>query len=105
MSVAENQGSCFCLGTYILDPEETEPSSGRLLVFTAIPDSMKEPNLNLLMVTSTEVKGCVYALSIVGQNIVAAVNSAVSHLWYMLFPLGCYFIPCIGDALPCGDIE
>jgi hypothetical protein len=41
---------------------------------------LTKPSLNLLMLTSTEVKGCVYALSVVGHNIVAAVNSAVGHL-------------------------
>lgn len=102
VSAADNQESCFCLGTFIYKSEETEPSSGRLLLFTAIPDLLKKSSLNLLMLTSAEVNGCVYALGAVGHNIVAAVNSAVSCLF---FSFGMLSTPCIDTALPRGDIE
>lgn len=67
----------FCLGTMIYNPEETEPSTGRLLVFTAFAGVTRMPCLELSMLASTEVKGCVFALSTVEDKIVAAVNSAV----------------------------
>ncbi|KAF9463019.1 CPSF A subunit region-domain-containing protein [Collybia nuda] len=78
-SVDGNSMSLFCLGTYLFDAEEKEPTNGRLLIFTAYQSESpsKSSSLQLSMVASTDVKGCVYALTIVGDLVVAAVNSAV----------------------------
>jgi DNA damage-binding protein 1 len=84
-SSLENQEQhFFCLGTMIYNPEETEPSSGRLLIFTAFAGMTRTSTLELSMLASAEVNGCVFALSIVGNKIAAAVNSAVSRLVFLL---------------------
>ena len=104
VSGTENQEHClFCLGTFIYSPEEMEPSSGSLLIFKAIPDALKKPNLNLSILTSAKVQGCVYALRVVGNNIVAAINSAVSFFqrsfpWYAI-------VLQIDTTLPSGLVE
>ena len=67
----------FCLGTFTYEPDEREPTSGRLLIFTAFESSS---NLQLSLVASAEVKGCVYSLALVNDTIVAAVNSSVSNM-------------------------
>ncbi|KAH9480543.1 DNA damage-binding protein 1a [Psilocybe cubensis] len=69
----------FCLGTMIYKSEENEPSVGRLLVFTAYTpsNSTKTSTLELSLLASTKVEGCVYALSIVNGKLVAAVNSSI----------------------------
>lgn len=74
--------SLFCLGTYIYEAEEKEPTNGRLLIFTAYQSESPSnaSSLQLSMVASTDVKGCVYALTVVGDTVVAAVNSAVSNV-------------------------
>jgi DNA damage-binding protein 1 len=66
----------FCLGTFTYEPDEKEPSNGRLLIFTAFPSSS---NMQLSLVASADVKGCVYSLALVNDTIVAAVNSSVSN--------------------------
>jgi DNA damage-binding protein 1 len=65
----------FCLGTYIYEPDEKEPTKGKLRLFTAFSSAS---DLQLSLVTSADVKGCVYSLAIVGDTVVAAVNSSVS---------------------------
>lgn len=74
--------SLFCLGTYIYEAEEKEPTNGRLLIFTAYQSESPSntSSLQLSMVASADVKGCVYALTVVGDTVVAAVNSAVSNV-------------------------
>ncbi|KAF9485871.1 hypothetical protein BDN70DRAFT_870784 [Pholiota conissans] len=69
----------FCLGTVIYKEEEIEPTSGRLLIFTthAATISAKSSSLELSLITSSEVKGCVYSLKEVEGQIVAAVNSSI----------------------------
>lgn len=71
----------FCLGTVFYKAEEVEPTAGRLLIFTAYPSTTqsKLPSLELAMLTSTTVRGCVYSLKFVEDKIVAAVNSSVSE--------------------------
>lgn len=75
----------FIVGTFIYHPEETEPETGRLLLIsvsiTNNPRNTRQA-YQLSLAASTEVKGCVYALTSVtdarGKNkIVAAVNSAI----------------------------
>lgn len=69
----------FCLGTYVFHADDKEPVAGRLLIFAAnsLEDQSKS-SLHLSLVTSLDVKGCVYALTLVDEMIVAAVNSSVS---------------------------
>lgn len=59
----------FCLGTVVIRPEEREPSSGRLLLFSlSSADGVR--TLNTL--TMHKVKGCVYALALISENLIAA---------------------------------
>ncbi|KDR82646.1 hypothetical protein GALMADRAFT_837022 [Galerina marginata CBS 339.88] len=79
-ATVENQEKpFFCLGTMVYKAEEKEPSSGRLLVFTAYTatNSSRTSSLELSLVASTEVEGCVYALKNVNGRLVAAVNSSI----------------------------
>ncbi|KAF8967077.1 CPSF A subunit region-domain-containing protein [Flammula alnicola] len=79
-SLVENQEKpFFCLGTVVYKEEEIEPTSGRLLIFTAYTSAAptKTSSLELSLVASAEVKGCVYALKNVEGKIVAAINSCV----------------------------
>ncbi|KAJ7935407.1 CPSF A subunit region-domain-containing protein, partial [Mycena leptocephala] len=74
----------FCLGTYTLKSDESEPETGRLLVFTAYPQRAESwsSNAELSLAASTDVRGCVYSITTVNGLIAAGVNSAV-----MLFRL------------------
>ncbi|KAF9561348.1 hypothetical protein CPC08DRAFT_689138 [Agrocybe pediades] len=68
----------FCLGTMIFNPEEKEPSAGKLHVFTAYSGNVgRKSTLELSLVASAEVKGCVFALQSVDGKIAAAVNSSI----------------------------
>ncbi|KAF8635825.1 hypothetical protein AX15_000024 [Amanita polypyramis BW_CC] len=69
----------FCVGTYRYIPEEIEPVHGRILVFAMIiPESESaQSSRQLSLLASVSVKGCVYALTTVGDCIAAAVNSSV----------------------------
>ncbi|KAG5639200.1 hypothetical protein H0H81_005679 [Sphagnurus paluster] len=70
----------FCVGTYVYKNEEMEPTEGRLMIFSAyVPEAQsKTPALQLFPVAQKDVKGCVYAMTIIDDMIVVAVNSAVS---------------------------
>ncbi|PBK75055.1 hypothetical protein ARMSODRAFT_929129 [Armillaria solidipes] len=66
----------FCLGAYIYEPGEREPTRGRLIVLEA---SKSGPDATLSPVTSAEINGCPYSLATTtGGLIAAAVNSSVS---------------------------
>ncbi|KAG6831954.1 hypothetical protein H0H92_006555 [Tricholoma furcatifolium] len=75
--------TAFCVGVH-KDALEVEPNEGRLLILSAKPpaEQTKTPQLQLSLLAATEVKGCTYAISIINDMIVAAVNSSV-----MLFKL------------------
>lgn len=79
IQVQDEEKPLFCLGTMLFKDEEKEPSVGRLIIFTAYTpiNSTKTSSLELSLVASTKVEGCVYALKIVDGKIVAAVNSSV----------------------------
>lgn len=79
--VGDNAMPLFCLGTYTYEPDEKEPTKGRLLLFTAFSSAS---DLQLSLVTSVDVPGCVYSLAIVSDKIVAAVNSSVSGAFLLL---------------------
>ncbi|KAF8630852.1 hypothetical protein AX17_005211 [Amanita inopinata Kibby_2008] len=69
----------FCVGTYRYDPEETEPIHGRILVFATMSadPGPKQFGMQLSLLSSASVKGCVYSLATVDNSVVAAVNSSV----------------------------
>jgi CPSF A subunit region. len=70
----------FCLGTLWYKPDEKEPTDGRLLIFTAYDNDSQSrmTTLQLSLVASMHVKGCVYSLAVVNGMIAAAVNASVS---------------------------
>ena len=70
----------FCLGAFTYEGEENQPTQGRILIFTAHSSQTQSRvvNLNLSLVTSVQVGGCVYAITVVNGMIVAAINSSVS---------------------------
>ncbi|KXN88147.1 DNA damage-binding protein 1a [Leucoagaricus sp. SymC.cos] len=84
----------FVVGTFLYNPEQTEPDTGRLLLLSVSTISTNNPRspkqvYELSLMASTQVKGCVYALSSKGgigaegeQEFIAAVNSSI-----MLFKL------------------
>jgi len=82
LTVEGQQKPFFCLGTVIYKAEELEPTAGRLLILTAYTSATqsKSSSLELSMVTSADVWGCVYSLKVVEDKIVAAVNSSVSEI-------------------------
>lgn len=89
--VEDQEKPFFCLGTVIYKEEELEPTSGRLLIFTAHSSTVatKTSSLELSLVTSSKVKGCVYALKEVEGKIIAAVNSSVCVLdFFHILSLG-----------------
>lgn len=79
IKVQDEDKPFFCLGTMIYKADEQEPVSGRLLIFSAFTSKTpsKKSSLELSLITSVKVEGCVYALKIVKDRIVAAVNSSV----------------------------
>lgn len=80
--VQDEEKPFFCLGTMIYKAEEKEPVTGRLLIFSAFTANTpsRVSTLELSLIASTTVEGCVYALKIVQDRIVAAVNSTVRLL-------------------------
>ncbi|TFK40691.1 CPSF A subunit region-domain-containing protein [Crucibulum laeve] len=72
-----NATPLFCVGTYFYKADDKEPASGRILIFTAHETPGQSPTLQLSLVASQYVKGCVYAIVTVKNKIIAAVNSSV----------------------------
>jgi len=79
---ADTGRPCFCVGTVQIHPEEREPSSGRILLFSFGPTegSASSSTPSLKLVTATPVSGCVYQLAFINGLIAAAVNSSVRRL-------------------------
>lgn len=74
----------FIAGTFVYRPEETEPETGRLLLISvSTTPNARNPSYQLSLASSTQVKGCVYALTPAftkdGEypRFVAAVNSSI----------------------------
>jgi len=85
VSFTSEEKPFFCLGTMIFKADEKEPSSGRLLVLTAYSGAVSRTStLEISVVASAEVKGCVYALQNVDGKLVAAVNSSVRYFIFIL---------------------
>ncbi|PPR07110.1 hypothetical protein CVT24_010946 [Panaeolus cyanescens] len=75
-SLGQDKGF-FVIGTYIFKSEEREPSAGRLLVLSVNP-THSHTALDLSIVAETQVKGCVFAIKVIEDKIVASINSAVA---------------------------
>lgn len=66
----------ICAGITVYDSQEREPSQGRVVLLqTTVAGNSASQALTAL--AAAEVEGCVYALTSVGDIIVAAVNSSV----------------------------
>jgi DNA damage-binding protein 1 len=82
MSLMSLQGpeANFCVGTFFFREEEREPSAGRVLVLAA--KRLSPHTMHTSLAASHPVSGCVYALTLVNDLIVAAVNTSVclAHL-------------------------
>ncbi|CAA7261433.1 unnamed protein product [Cyclocybe aegerita] len=76
-AVGDQKKPFFCLGTLIYNAEENETSAGRLLIFTVTIASGKQSAMELSLVTTVDVNGCVFALRTVEERVVAAVNSSI----------------------------
>jgi DNA damage-binding protein 1 len=63
--------SFVAVGTGLALPDEDEPTSGRLLLF-----SIEGGKLEL--VCELEIKGCMYSIATIGGSLIAAVNASVS---------------------------
>ena len=59
------------------DPHEREPSQGRVALLQTTLVGNVSASQTLTVMTAAEVKGCIYALTSVGDILVAAVNSSV----------------------------
>ncbi|KAL0066188.1 hypothetical protein AAF712_006813 [Marasmius tenuissimus] len=90
LSVPEDDDriTCFCLGTAIIRLEETEPSEGRIVLFSAKPGTSSSNNFSLVTHAAEDVKGAVYSLAVVNDLLVAAVNSSVLVFRYEYDPMG-----------------
>ncbi|KIJ59461.1 hypothetical protein HYDPIDRAFT_177805 [Hydnomerulius pinastri MD-312] len=64
--------SFVCAGVATFDEGEKEPSQGRLILLQT--DTLQ---MRLTVATSISIRGCVYALTSVNGNIIAAINSSV----------------------------
>ncbi|KAH7926445.1 hypothetical protein BV22DRAFT_1118853 [Leucogyrophana mollusca] len=74
VSLKTGPTSYLCAGTMIFAEEETEPSDGRLILLA--PDTSRA-QMQVVVVASEHVKGCVYAIASTCGMIAAAVNSSV----------------------------
>lgn len=66
---------CFAVGSCKYESGETEPKRGQLMVFRVHHESFSPPKL--ILAASTQVYGCIFALTTVDGMIAAAVNSSV----------------------------
>ncbi|KAJ3856320.1 CPSF A subunit region-domain-containing protein [Lentinula lateritia] len=66
----------FCVGTFSLRLDETEPTSGRILLFEVRQASPTV--IQLKRVASEDISGCVYSLVVIDGLLAAAINSSVS---------------------------
>ncbi|KAK7056644.1 hypothetical protein VNI00_002361 [Paramarasmius palmivorus] len=74
VSVADEDATFFCMGTTFIDPGETEPRRGRIVILGASGHSLS-------LAASEDTNGCVYALSTVSGLLAAAVGSSVVVYW------------------------
>lgn len=70
--------SCFAVGSVKHELGKPEPGLGRLMLF-ASGDAVSASSSAIRPYVSAETDGCVYAVGVLGNFIVAAVNTAVSR--------------------------
>ncbi|EMD31691.1 hypothetical protein CERSUDRAFT_109269 [Gelatoporia subvermispora B] len=74
----DGRSPSFCVGTAFLEVEETEPRSGRLLLFAIGSDgATSSADGELRLVATQDVKGCVFQITSVNSFIAAAISSNV----------------------------
>ncbi|KAF7299245.1 CPSF-A domain-containing protein [Mycena indigotica] len=74
----EDETVLFCVGSYNVDLHESEPKSGCLRVFSAHPlGSDARSSLDLQLLASSDIPGCVYDVKTVNGLIAVGVNSSV----------------------------
>ncbi|GAW02346.1 uv-damaged dna-binding [Lentinula edodes] len=66
----------LCVGTFSLRLDETEPTSGKILLFEV--QHASSTLIQLKRVAATDVGGCVYSLVVIDGLLAAAINSSVS---------------------------
>ncbi|KAJ3904528.1 CPSF A subunit region-domain-containing protein [Lentinula edodes] len=70
------QQHLLCVGTFSLRLDETEPTSGKILLFEI--QHASSTLIQLKRVAATDVGGCVYSLVVIDGLLAAAINSSVS---------------------------
>lgn len=68
--------SAICVGTVFFNPNEREPTQGRLILMTA--DSDEPAGSQLKKGSEMNINGCVYALARVNGLLAAAIGPSVS---------------------------
>ncbi|KIN94881.1 hypothetical protein M404DRAFT_17165 [Pisolithus tinctorius Marx 270] len=66
-----------CAGVTVYDYHEREPSQGRVILLQKSTGNNLAATQALTVTITADVKGCIYALTSVGDTIVAAVNSSL----------------------------
>lgn len=72
-SLGEDPNVYFFVGTAFVKPDESEPTTGRILVFSVV-------DMKLKLVAETTVKGAVYSLNPFNRMLLASINSKVTHI-------------------------
>ena len=76
-----NNTPVLCVGTVVIRHEEREPSRGRIMLFAIASPTQAHrggPARSLHVLTSENVRGCVYAIvRLSADSLVAAVNTSV----------------------------
>lgn len=85
LNFSDDPTSYFVFGTAFILPTESEPSRGRVLVFSVV-------ERKLSLVCEAEVKGCVYSMSPLNGKLLITVNSRV-RLFYLVLLLFCSHVP------------
>lgn len=90
----------FCVGTFSLRLDETEPTSGKILLFAV--QQASSTLIQLKRVASEDVSGCVYSLVVIDGLLAAAINSSVCPTISLCIdnqihgfpPIRCLYIEC-----------
>ncbi|KAJ7069995.1 mono-functional DNA-alkylating methyl methanesulfonate N-term-domain-containing protein [Mycena amicta] len=79
LPIGKEATPCFAVGSYIVNPQESEPTSGCLRILSAHPIGAdpRSSSLALEMLASADVNGCLYSIATINGMIAVGVNSAV----------------------------
>lgn len=77
----------FVVGTALINPEESEPKQGRIVIF-------QYQDNKLLQIHEKDIKGACYSLVEFNGKLLASINStvSVSLCFYFVFCLGLNFV-------------